>query len=616
MNQVRRTCSFLVVITLFLSVFIPQVAFADEGEKNLYYVALGDSLAAGTDYNNQLGNGYPDYITESLNEYTDFDVNLNNMGVPGYRTDQVLEQISDPEVLAELAAADIITLSAGANDVLQAVNIKEVDFSDPEQVAEVIQIATEKMEQVAANISTTIATIKQVNPDVLVYVMGYYNALPYMDEGAQAYILTLIDGLNSGIAGGAQAMGATFVPTFDAFDGKYEDYLPNEENIHPNEAGYRALSQLFLPFIYQDIGEGGWIFNAGEPEVHHLGSSYYVDTNTLNVYEKVDYEWQLVGNYNDGSGKVGELELLYGSGIPPRDAGEVGQLYLDVGLKYLYVKEEAGWAGLIDLNTMEAIDNPSYPDQIFIDQESLDAVEENGVLSIALRGQATTSEVVLTREQIQLLNEKNAMITIHNGEVALQIPPSVLNDTKEEAVITVENLGGHSGSLSDVYDFTISIDGTTISEFEEGIAVAFKVDEAKVTNTDYVKVFYFNEDASEWELIGGEYEDGAVVAITNHFSKFAVFEHEKEDEEDTNDENEEGNNDQKENENGNEDPKEKEEKEGSPGAKNKKSSGDKKEQTGKKLPDTATNMYSILLAGVLFTLAGLALYLFARRKVA
>lgn len=42
-------------------------------------------------------------------------------------------------------------------------------------------------------------------------------------------------------------------------------------------------------------------------------------------------------------------------------------------------------------------------------------------------------------------------------------------------------------------------------------------------DTSTLKVYYFNPETKMWELIGGEYVDGEVVANVDHFSTYAVF---------------------------------------------------------------------------------------------
>src|SRR5690606_40460431 len=110
--------SFLVFILAFF-LWAPGIVSANSNEQPvLNYVALGDSLAEGILNNKTKGKGYPDFIKELFEKGTGYEVNLNNFGVGGYTTKDVLNQLEDEEVIAAIEQADIITYDAGANDLL------------------------------------------------------------------------------------------------------------------------------------------------------------------------------------------------------------------------------------------------------------------------------------------------------------------------------------------------------------------------------------------------------------------------------------------------------------------------------------------------------------------
>lgn len=99
---------------------------------------------------------------------------------------------------------------------------------------------------VGTNIDEILQIIYEQNPEVEVFVMGYYNALPYLEEGVT---IPLIEALNGAIKQTAESRGASYVPTFDYFIGKYDNYLDNQPDIHPNTEGYRALADAFMDQI-------------------------------------------------------------------------------------------------------------------------------------------------------------------------------------------------------------------------------------------------------------------------------------------------------------------------------------------------------------------------------
>ena len=99
-----------------------------------------------------------------------------------------------------------------------------------------------KIETVGMNIGKILGAIKNINPKAEIHVMGYYNALPYLDKNT---IAPLLNGLNVAIQTPTIGLGATFIPTAYLFE--ENNYLvPNPKNIHPNEAGYAAISGAFM----------------------------------------------------------------------------------------------------------------------------------------------------------------------------------------------------------------------------------------------------------------------------------------------------------------------------------------------------------------------------------
>lgn len=212
------------------------------------YLALGDSLAAGVTPYYTLNKSYTDYLSEKLKEEGILGT-FNNYGVPGYTTSQVLGiVVADtnlPDHLSKIKNAEIITLDAGANDLIPLLRRSQRDPTVMQQVHGAIQT-------VGKNIATIISTIKYYNPNARVYVMGYYNAFPYYPQAIQNQLLTLLDSLNLVIENTATSLGATYVDTEECMDKHLTKYLPNT-GIHPNLLGYKAIAGEFWEPIRNDF---------------------------------------------------------------------------------------------------------------------------------------------------------------------------------------------------------------------------------------------------------------------------------------------------------------------------------------------------------------------------
>ncbi|MCA0150457.1 cell wall-binding repeat-containing protein [Rossellomorea vietnamensis] len=221
----------------------PTTTLAEVKEEQTYvdYLALGDSLAAGVLYDNSLGKGYPDLLAEEFKE-DGFQVDFNkSFAVPGYTSKQVLADIQDPAkgLHKEIMEADTITLDAGANDLLQLIEQKDGKISiDPVKVQAALK-------EVGVNIATSLGIIRQLNPDVQVYVMGYYNAFPYLSQETQAQLKPALDGLNQAIQAASVQGGGEFIPVEEAMADNFQVKLPNPQNVHPSEVGYEAMAGEF-----------------------------------------------------------------------------------------------------------------------------------------------------------------------------------------------------------------------------------------------------------------------------------------------------------------------------------------------------------------------------------
>jgi len=346
----RRLKSILSIFILMLFLF-PFSARAESAPVKpvLNYVALGDSLAAGFLNSGTIGNGYPVFIKQKLEENAGYTVQLINEGVGGYTTTDVLNQLNNEKVKEAIGQAGLITLDIGANDILKKVGTNP-DVSDPETVTKVVQTIPE----IKANVQQILQQIKTLNPNAPIYLMGYYNALPYID--GQLAIVLMINGLNAALQGAAGTM-ATFVPTFDLFDGNYETYLPNQNNIHPNEAGYRAIAGRFvetiLPSFIKEVEPGSQIEVKANQRIFIQGTKTVLTMpadlpNGTQLYvKKVQTDAIEAGKDLELAGEAWEFSVIYPDGKSPAQS-----YYLTMGYdkeKYkseqvdIYAEDHGQW---------------------------------------------------------------------------------------------------------------------------------------------------------------------------------------------------------------------------------------------------------------------------------
>ncbi|MDN4606571.1 S-layer homology domain-containing protein [Sporosarcina highlanderae] len=229
----------------------------NDGVTQINYLALGDSLAAGVDSNNNLGKGYADILAESMGELNLPHSFNKGFAYPGYKTADVLKDISENKTGAivghgfdktsttiheAIKNSNLITLSVGANDVLAALKIDKatgkVEY-DEAQLGEALL-------QVGFNMNEIIKLIHAINPDVNVYIMGYYNPFPHLPKEIQPLLNNLLVNLNGAIyKATASHQKVTFVPTHTEIAKDFQVNVPNPANIHLSSTGHRVVAKQF-----------------------------------------------------------------------------------------------------------------------------------------------------------------------------------------------------------------------------------------------------------------------------------------------------------------------------------------------------------------------------------
>jgi lysophospholipase L1-like esterase len=241
---------YLKAVILALMILTPMngMASAQSCEK-IDYVAMGDSLSVGYTPYGTIDNSYTDFIAMKL-EGEGVLGSYQNFGEIRYTTADVLASIDytnpqNSEIILAVSNAELITVDIGANDILDLIPVL---MADPTQAPGVIQ-------NVAENLAEIILTLKAINPNVKIYIMGYYNAFRYWPGELQQQVIPLVKGLNSAINQVADATGVTYVDTYTIMDKHSRQYLP-EDDIHPGLLGYKAIEREFWSFIKVDFLRG------------------------------------------------------------------------------------------------------------------------------------------------------------------------------------------------------------------------------------------------------------------------------------------------------------------------------------------------------------------------
>lgn len=230
---------FSLISAVVLSVMLGVSSAFASGEN---YIALGDSLAAGQTPHQEIDAGYADLLAMRLGMLGQINDYTKELAFPGFTTADVLERVQSDEASELLKNATLITVSAGANDLLRLVQVNPnagtLAFS---------QLQTDYALNVARkNMAEILTELRLRAPKAKVFVMGYYfaypNVHPSQKEGTNAQLVRL----NTILQQQAEQAGATYVNVYDAFGLNAVNYLPNIGDVHPNFEGYRQMANAFL----------------------------------------------------------------------------------------------------------------------------------------------------------------------------------------------------------------------------------------------------------------------------------------------------------------------------------------------------------------------------------
>ncbi|KRE59427.1 GDSL-type esterase/lipase family protein [Paenibacillus sp. Soil750] len=215
-----------------------------ESSSKLQIVALGDSLTAGTGDNT--GKGYVGRVREKLEKASGKPVFvLNNLAIPGYKSDQLLADLELKKTQDALAQADIILLTIGGNDIFAGGDglfkgDNQTEFN-PEAAEKRVDPALAKMEKI-------ISSINQANPKATLLYIGLYHPFLDLDPSRQGSLT--VQRWNNGVFKLTNKYPQMLiVPTYDLFEQNLIKYLSSADHFHPNGDGYERIADRIVQIL-------------------------------------------------------------------------------------------------------------------------------------------------------------------------------------------------------------------------------------------------------------------------------------------------------------------------------------------------------------------------------
>lgn len=249
-GKVFKPVMILLLVVLFLvSMAVFLFCRADQAScmSAFHYVALGDSYSLGqTPYGEAEGYGYTDFIKDKL-AAAGVLAEYSKKGAGHGTTDNTLKQL--PSISKLLADADIVTLSAGIDDIQNLKEFKAYQTEPSPENMEALKTAAEvKFPEISSNLKQIIGAIKAAHSDSppSIYLMGYFNVYPYLPE-----LDAVINSLNNTILSAAAETDVSYVSTKEVLDKDLRRYLPGDA--HPTVEGYEQIAEAFWGMIREDF---------------------------------------------------------------------------------------------------------------------------------------------------------------------------------------------------------------------------------------------------------------------------------------------------------------------------------------------------------------------------
>ncbi|TWI59840.1 S-layer homology domain-containing protein [Halalkalibacter nanhaiisediminis] len=268
-KYLKKYIAFFIALAFFVGSIVPATAEAVLSNE-VHYVALGDSLAAGQSPYQEIDTGYTDLIASYFEEQQLLGSYTNQFAVPGYTSQNVLDdllnnrEVAGTKIQDAIRNATLITITVGANDILREANVNFETGTITVDQKKVVQTLAKQKE----NLSRLFQTIKRLNPDAAVYISGYYQAFPYLAKEQLAELDSIFQALNGTIQLTATENNVHFVPLEGIFDYDVTTYLPNQTDIHPSIEGYEQIANAFItsfqtkPMItFEDVPESYWAYS-------------------------------------------------------------------------------------------------------------------------------------------------------------------------------------------------------------------------------------------------------------------------------------------------------------------------------------------------------------------
>ncbi|XRD26782.1 GDSL-type esterase/lipase family protein [Lysinibacillus fusiformis] len=170
------------------------------------------------------------------------EVDVDNRGKRGRRSDQLLKLVKKGHYDEELQQAQLISLTMGGNDVMKVVkqdlfNLKRNAFDK--------ELRTYKQRY-----SKIVEGIRAKNPTVPILLIGFYNPFSIVTNEANEFDTIITEWNNVIEEVASEDSNACYVSVEDLFDSN-EELVYHTDFFHPNAKGYEKMTERILAAMEQ-----------------------------------------------------------------------------------------------------------------------------------------------------------------------------------------------------------------------------------------------------------------------------------------------------------------------------------------------------------------------------
>ncbi len=205
--------------------------------ETLTVVAIGDSLAYGA--GDETGEGISGRIDDELRARGVRSVEAINLGANGAQTGDVISRLKQDRVRKQLAKADAIVLSIGANDLFRSGQSRDEILRAPFEVAE----------RILGRVETIVKELHTINPNARILLLGGYNPVP---RHQYATLINQYLGLwDTALAGRFESDQR--VAVVKMHDIVTPQRLSRYDSFHPGSAAYHEAAKRIAGMLLEEL---------------------------------------------------------------------------------------------------------------------------------------------------------------------------------------------------------------------------------------------------------------------------------------------------------------------------------------------------------------------------